>query len=338
VKAKKGQLLILTLIVMAIGLIVISPLLRYLDSSYTQYLHELNRTNAYYTADAMMENILNDIYRGVDVYNQNVSAPYNLLNPLNGSGYLNSGYDIGVVINNSIPQSLDTPQGSSDWIYLDPGISTCNTSSCNTSLLLGSLGKDLTHDFQLYLIGGNQVQVNWAFDDEGVRYCYWLVFMFCSARCPYYVSGSMWMLDRDGVKIPLTERNGSAPESTPLHLWFNWSVPEGATGNYTIQFKNTGCHRYAVRDWLGSCLGDELRASYSEPFVAVDDTNYTWVRVGKEIEGVAYSYQDYMITATAKRNNQDIVSITALVRHSPGPMAWWKDQIVEIPGWQVTYY
>ena len=337
VKAKKGQILILTIIVMAIGLIVISPLLAYLDSSYSQYLHELNRTTAYYATDAMMENILNDLYQGVDIYNQNASTPYNQ----NGSNYLNSGYDISVAINNSILYSLPTPQGASNWSYLDPGITICDNSSCDTSKLLGSLATGATHNYSIYLVGGNQVQVNWAVNEPAPPVCGWIVVIIipvyvCCAACPNHSEGSMWMLYPNGSPVAGTAVNGSVTNA-PLTLNFNWSVPEGASGNYTIGFKNINSYRkYSDNVWFCNCNVNNSVAS--TVFSSSGATDHTWVRVGKEIGGEVYSYQDYMITATARRANQDVLSIIAYVRQSPGPITWWKDQIIEIPSWQIIYY
>jgi len=334
VKAKKGQILILTIIVMAIGLIVISPLLAYLDSSYSQYLHELNRTTAYYAADAMMENILNDLYRGVDIYNQNESTPYNQ----NGSDYLNSGYNISVAINNSILYSLPTPQGSSNWSYLDPGITICDNSSCDTSKLLGSLALGATHNYSIYLVGGNQVQVNWAVENVAPPVCGFTLWPFyrCSATCSNHSEGTIQMLYQNGSPVAGTAVNGSVTNA-PLTLNFSWSVPEGASGNYTIQFKNTNSYsKYSSTHWADNCDGND--SVVSTVFSSSGATDHTWVRVGKEIGGEVYSYQDYMITAKARRANQDVLSIIAYVRQSPGPITWWKDQIIEIPSWQIIYY
>ncbi len=328
----KGQILIFTLIVMAIGLIVISPLLSYLDSSTERYANELVRALAYYNADTMMTGILNDIYSGVNVWVQNISSPYNLLNPPNGSGYLNSGYDVMVRINNSVIAAMPTPEASDDWIYLDPGISTCNTSSCNPDNLLGTLAQNQYHRYQIYLDGGSDVQVNWAAEgsDCGILWT-------CSPwLCSYHVDVDMSMVDRNGSTVPNTSCSGTS-ESAPLILHFNWSVPESLSGNYTIIFHNSGCtqRRNLLVFW---CYDSESSPALTS-FSGAGATDHTWVRVGKQqAGGTVYTYQDYTITATARRNNRDIVSITALIRHDPGASAWWLPQTVEIPSWQITYY
>ena len=332
-KAKKGQILILTLIVMALGLIIISPLLSYLDTSLSQYTHGLVRTQAYYVADAMMTNILNDVYAGVYVYDQNISSPYSR------NGYMNSSYNVNVSINNSMPFPIPTPVAGNDWIYLDPGVSICNTSSCDPDLLLSSLAFGSTHEFTIYLLGGNQVQINWSFDDEGVC-CMW----GCdggAGPCSYHPGGRMWITyPNNGSTIPGTTVCGSATYSA-AHLYLNYSVPAGLTGNYTIKFLNDNSYRVSSQNIFCTCSGNETRPSFSARFVGTNDSDYTWVRVGKSAEGgQSTSYQDYMITVTAKSsgNNAKIVSITAFVRHGPGPMGYWLPQTVGIPSWQITYY
>ncbi|MFA5054661.1 MAG: hypothetical protein WC562_00600 [Dehalococcoidia bacterium] len=322
-KAKKGQVFILVLMVMAIGLIVISPLLDYLSSSYRTYTKDLIKTNAYYAADAMMEYIIHDIQRGVNVYELNASTSYSQ------DDYLDSGMDVTVTINDSMPQPLAPPEGGSGWTYLDPGILICPEASCDSTLLLSSLGYGKTHDFPLYLVEEADIEVNWTMDDEGR----W--FLFCGT-CSYYLGASMWMNYPNGSKIAETEVSGSSTNA-PLTLNFDWTVPEGGTGDYTVQFKNTGCHRQSQCSWF-SCDGNENRPSYSASVSGTGDTSYTWVKIGMEKDGVVYTYQDYSVTATASKNGEDLVSITAYIRHSPGSMVYWLEQTVEIAGWQVTYH
>lgn len=331
-KAKKGQVFILVLMVMAIGLIVISPLLDYLSSSYRTYTRDVIKTNAYYAADAMMAYILHDIQRGVNVYEANVETAYSQ------DDYLGSGMDVSVTINDSMPQPVATPEGGSGWIYLDPGITICADTSCDSTLLLNSLGYGKTHDFPVYLVEDADIEVNWTMDDPGAT-------CWCDdgGHCAYYLGASMWMNYPNGSKITATEVSGSS-SNNPLTLNFNWTAPE--TDTYTVQFENTGCHRDQARNcgWFFVCFftgcdtNQVNRPSLSAAFGGNGDTDYTWVRIGKEEDGVVYSYQDYSVTATASKNGEDLVSITAYIRHSPGPLAYWLEQTVEIPSWQVTYY
>jgi hypothetical protein len=322
-KTRKGQILILTLIVMAMGMIIISPMLGYLDSSYRQFTYEIIQTKAYYTTDAVMETIISDIYRGVNIYEQNISTPYG-----QGTVFLDSGYTIEVGINRSIPFPLPTPQGSSDWFYFDPGITICNSSSCDSSKLLKSLAYGSTHNYSVYLVGGNSVQINWAMDDSH-DWC-WL------GSGSYHVGGTLSIYYWNGTKA--AGPSGGINTSQMCRIWLNWSVPEGSTGNYTIAFKNNNCYRQTVSNVITCSFTNTTRPSYSAAFLGADDTDYTWVRVGTEINGEVYSYNDYYVTATAKRGNEPIVSIVAAIRHNPGPQGYWMEQTVEIPSWQITYY
>jgi hypothetical protein len=335
VKNKKGQVLILTLIVMAIGLIVISPVLRYLNSSYNSFIHETKRTEAYYAADAVMTLILNDVYRGVDVYNANVSSPYNQENFLIGD------FDVNVVIEETLSAPLPTPSASSEWIYMDPGVSITTE---NSSTSLESLAYGGTHEFELYLVGGHDVQVNWCFNDESLN-CLWNY----AYMCPYYCMGSIWMKYGNGSTIPGTLVSGGSDDpvdpdylpSEALTVRLNYSVPEEGTGNYSIVFRNDNSYRVKLPLSGGICSctgGNENRAAYTKPFVADDDPNFTWVRVGNEEGESVYAYRDYFIQATASKDGRDVLSITAYVRHVPGPLGWWKEQTVEIPTWDITYY
>jgi len=144
------------------------------------------------------------------------------------------------------------------------------------------------------------------------------------------------------MKSGVVVSSGTVTSNTnpQLTLNFSWSIPEGANGNYTISFKNNNSY-FTVSTFdshgNGDCCSHNNNFA-SAVFSGDGAINRTWVAIGKQIGGQVYSYQDYMITATAKKNGQNIVSITAVVRHSPGPLAWWQEQTVVIPSWQVYYY
>lgn len=324
-KPKKGQILIIVLMIMAIGLIVISPLLHYVDTSYNIYLRNLKATNAYYATDAMMEYIINDIFSGIDVYNQNISTPYNQLN------YLNSGFDINVTISNTVALPLPPPKAYDEPVVLDPGI----------PFGLGTLAAGATHDYNIYLLGNTSVEVNWPFND-GPKYGAWG--FFCYNECDYFTNGSISIYkctdnsSNCSTRVlqygPITGQNTSAQ----LQLNTKWNVSAGQSGWYTIRFKNQSWRMNQVAFWGCACSGNEPSSVTSRPFSGANESNYTWVKIGKQVGGEFYLYQDYTVKATAEQNNKSIVSITAYVRHSPGPLAWWKTQTVEIPTWQVTYY
>jgi hypothetical protein len=99
-KAKKGQALVLALIVMGVGLIVIVPLLHYVDTTYGVYISANTHSNAYYAADAMMEQIMNDMLTGQFNTTKNYGQ-----SPANGL----NGYNVSTVISNNITWPPSTP-------------------------------------------------------------------------------------------------------------------------------------------------------------------------------------------------------------------------------------
>jgi len=328
-KTKKGQILVLVLMVMVIGLIIISPLLSYVSTSYNIYLHNLIDTNAYYTADAMMAKILNDVYSGISVYGQNMSTPYSKKN------YLYSGYDIDVVINDSVAQPLPTQQKANDWIYLDPGVTVANPGNAYT---LGSLPYGQKYEFPVYLLGNTSVEVNWTFNGTAAILTTCSCGNNCPVTCPYNCIGLIYINNSAGV--PQYQVNGSSI-SKALELHGNWTVPADQSGTYNISFINRSWRYNALQSPSNCvCTGFEGRTANSESFngSGIYGNGDTWVKIGKQVGGQVYLYQDYTITATAKKNNQNILSITACIRQTPGPLAWWKEQTVEIPSWQIKYY
>ncbi len=320
-KAKKGQILILVLILMAVGLIVISPLLHYLNSSYNLYLNKLNDTMAYYTADAVMGKIFSDIYAGEDIYilNKSDSTRYN---NQSATGWLN-GYKISTSVNNSIAEP-PPPSGSeyADWIYIDPGC----------ALGLNSLANGATHTFKVYLTAETTVTAHWYFKDTK------------AGSCNYYCKGRMWIAYENESKVQYVnssyvdtgeKMNGV---STAFDQTLSWIVPQGGSGNYKIEFQNL-----AVRGSGTGCPNQSRSMSVmtAKPtFSGIGDPLYTWVRMGNSSGGQVYQYQDYTITTTARlaSTNTNIASVTACVRQTPGPLIWWKHQSLAVVSWTVTYY
>jgi len=230
VKSKNGQVLILTLIIMAIGLIVISPLLSYLQSSQKMYTSKLIDSAGYLTADAMMSKIFSDMWAAENIYELNISESENYNNQ-SESGWLN-GFSISTSIDNSINNS-PPPSGTAGWVYLDPAI----------SFGLDTLENGDTHVYEAYLTENTSVTVNWYFKDAKR-----------TSSCNYYCNGSMWISDGSGTvcgsdSVVLT--NGS---STAFQQQLTWTVPSGGTGNYFFNFENL-----ATRTYGSGCPSTEYR-------------------------------------------------------------------------------
>jgi hypothetical protein len=320
VKTKKGQILVLVLMLMAVGLIIMSPLLRYLDSSFNVYSNKWNEAMAYYTADAMIGKIFNDLYAAKDIYILN-NADTSRYNNESATGWLN-GFKINTSISKSIAFNPPPPNQEAGWIYLDP--------AC--SFGLDTLAHDDTHYFPLYLNGGMNVTVNWYFMDQR------------SGTCNYNCSGSMKITYENGSTVK--DGNGSdvatGAISNGLSVAFDkqlsWDVPESGTGNYTIQFQNL-----AYRFTGSSCSTNQSRdmeVMYEPPtYSGIGETGYTWVRLGDTIEGKVYQYEDYTITtiATLAATDTDIVRLDVCVRQLPGPGYYWLPQELVVLTWQLTY-
>jgi hypothetical protein len=323
VKAKKGQILVLVLMLMAVGLIVISPLLAYLNTSYNIYSSKIDDTTAYYTVDAMMGKMFGDMYAGENIYILNASDSTRYNNQSNG-GWLN-GYKISTSINNSIA-SPPPPSGSqyADWIYMDPG--------CAFGLNTLADGAP-SHDFNIYLTGGSSVTANWYFKGSG--------------SCDYYCIGKMWIAYPNGSTVTYT--NGSPVSigptmngvKTAFQQQLSWTVPQSGSGNYYIKFQNNSKRKIPSGCSTNQSFNMNDALMVVKPtFSGIGETNHTWVRVGNSYGGQVYQYQDYTITTTAKlaSTNADILRIVACVRQTPGSLMWWEHQSLAVISWMITYY
>ncbi len=318
-KAKKGQILILVLILMAVGLIVMAPLLHYMDTSYNIYQSKYNDTMAYYTIDAMMGNLFIDMYAGENIYMLNRSD-----SRYNPAGEWLNGYNISTSVNNSMPSPPPASGGEHPgFTYLDPGC----------SFGLNTLPYGQTYVFNVSLTEGDNVTVNWYFkDSQYVR--------FGRTPCNYYCIGNISITYRINGSI-VTNATGSAVTTgnkmngvnTAFQQQLNWTVPQGGSDIYSIKFKNL-----AQRGDGFSC-GNVTR-SMSQMFVkptfsGIGDPLYTWVRTG---DSTGYQYQDYTITSTASRHGTNVASVTACVRQTPGPSHWSEQQSLAVISWTITYY
>jgi hypothetical protein len=321
VKAKKGQILILVLMLMAVGLIVISPLLAYLNTSYNIYAGKLEDATAYYTVDAMMGKIFGDLYTGTNVYILNVSDSTRYNNQ-SASGWLN-GYNISTYVNNSMASPPPPSLGeTADWIYRDPG--------CDFGL--NSLAHDATYTYNVSLTEGTSVMSNWYFQDSK------------SGSCNYTCSGVMWIAYANLSPVPGATTGTLTFTNTGFSGNLNWTVPPGGTANYSVRFQNLATRK------SGSGCSTTSDRSMSQMFVKPtfsgagpadpDYLKYTWVRLGNSYGGQVYLFQDYTITTTARRvsTNTDVLTVTACVRQTPGPLMPEEHQTLAVVSWTVTYY
>ncbi len=66
-RGRSGQILILVLGVMGLGMFVLAPLLAYVDVSLRMSMRYELKTEAYLAAEAGIERVIGDLYMGTDI-------------------------------------------------------------------------------------------------------------------------------------------------------------------------------------------------------------------------------------------------------------------------------
>lgn len=154
-KAKKGNTLIVVLCVMAMGIIIISPLLHYVETTTNRYKSEIVDTNAYYAADALMEKIMSDLYVLTNISLENQNGNYSMHVP---NGWLN-GYNASATINAS-PLWAAPPSLTTGGNYSITTTATRNDSSTGQPVKLVSITACLhTTDTLVQILAW---QINWS--------------------------------------------------------------------------------------------------------------------------------------------------------------------------------
>jgi hypothetical protein len=355
-KAKKGQILIFVLVVMVFGLIAITPLLYYLSATQKHYEYVLIDTVGYYSADAMMEQVMSDLAAVEDVSALAASGSYTASPGLNGCKVNTS---ISLLRTGSLPP----PEGDILYSeqYLDPGV----------GLTPDPLGNGDTYSCKVYLVEGSNVIVHWYFDDSRDSYL--------GDTCDYHCNGEMWLTYENSTPVLYSSGSpvhlSSSNTNTAFNQSLSWTVPVNMSGNYYINFKQNsyrlivGAYGYCdsgkvipdrwspglsltncddtqtitIQYLLAGTWWPLLRTintyACASPYSGTGAMDHTWVRVNTSYGGQAGQYADYAITTTARDlNDKDIVSITAYVRQTPGPSLYQDPQDIQIISWQITYY
>ncbi len=131
----KGQLLILVLGIMAIGMLVIAPLLAYVDLSLRLSLRSHGKTAGYYAAEAGVHMAIGDLYVGQDIMDKTYTGEMN-------------NYKF---ISNVSPAYGTAPQDVTE-AYFDPGV----------SMALRPLASGDTHEYSLVALKGKALKISWA--------------------------------------------------------------------------------------------------------------------------------------------------------------------------------
>lgn len=151
-RKERGQILVLVLVVMVFGVLVVTPLLAYVDISLRLYHSTHHRTAAYYAADAGVERVIGDLYQ-----RENILAPgYNVTSNEPIEGYtFNATADL--------PEGEAPPPPETE-VYLDPG-------GC---FGMRPIVADGEWNYSIVLPAGQSLKVNWAAyvrDEAGTEHC-----------------------------------------------------------------------------------------------------------------------------------------------------------------------
>lgn len=203
-RKEKGQILILVLVVMVFGVIVVTPLLAYVDISLRLFSRTHDRAAAYYTADAGVERVISDLYQRI-----------NILDP---------GYNVnGLIKGYTFNATADLPEGEAPpppetEVYLDPG-------GCFGMRPIVAEGN---WSYNITLPQGQSLKVNWAAyvkDEAGTEHCRGEIELWLDDNL---VASSLYSGDQeDGDEGRAVAITWDIP---------GWLITEA--GTYTIKFKN----------------------------------------------------------------------------------------------------
>jgi hypothetical protein len=169
-RSRRGQVLILVLGVMGMGLLVVAPLLAFLDISFRLSMNYQMKTESYIVAEAGIERVIGDLYMATDIrvptYDFNDSA-VNEAPPLQG----NFKFQINV----TEPTTLGVAPLETES-YLDPG-SCLGMRPINTTVPYW--------DYDFFMTHGEDLKVSWAYyvaddacnpdDEPGTEYAWTVI-------------------------------------------------------------------------------------------------------------------------------------------------------------------
>lgn len=276
-RRERGQILILVLAVMALGLLVIGPLLAYVDVSLRLTSRTQDRTAAYYAADAGVERVIGDLYQGVNV----LAADYYRSETIKGYTFVATA---------SLPESDAPPPPATD-IYLDPG-------GCFGLRPLKAKGdpdgKDVWN-YSLVLVKGESVKINWAASIDtgsGTEHCLGEI--------------EILKLDENGdeveppIKSTGVQGDGDDGRLVAITLYVPGNeIEEG--GTYRIKFSN---HSY-----LGDDPTTNFVDSYAVCFKYGGDEDHTFT-------GSITSNPDHFITDASNNNEMTILAFNQNEGHT----------------------
>jgi len=151
-RKERGQILILVLVVMVFGVLVVTPLLAYVDISLRLFHRSEHRAAAYYAADAGVERVIGDLFQSKNILAEGYYVTSN--GPI-------KGYTFNATA--SLPQGEAPPPPETE-VYLDPG-------GC---FGMRPIAADGAWNYTIVLPQGQSLKVNWAAfvpDGTGTEHC-----------------------------------------------------------------------------------------------------------------------------------------------------------------------
>ena len=151
-RKERGQILILVLVVMVFGVLVVTPLLAYVDISLRLFHRSEHRAAAYYAADAGVERVISDLFQSVNILAEGYNVTSN--GPIKGYTFYATA---------SLPQGEAPPPPETE-VYLDAG-------GC---FGMRPIAADDAWNYTIILPQGQSLKVNWAAfvpDETGTEHC-----------------------------------------------------------------------------------------------------------------------------------------------------------------------
>jgi hypothetical protein len=278
-----GQVLILAIILMAVGALVMTPLLSQLATGLGRGGSEREQRFKVYVAEAAINRTMADLIRGAD----GVATTYTTTEPNTGNNNVYtittsytapsvtvSDYTPSVTL--TLPTSVQS-QPTAFPNYFDPGITHPN---------LATVAPGRAYLMRLYNVKAGTIQVNWAYSPAGIsRIAIWRGMPVVSL-----VPIPAGLVITAPTNNPILD-TGSSPSTATYSRTVALAVnpaTDNSGGVYTIVFENR--HNVTLT---------------TAAFAPSGGTSNTWV--------YAKAYRDYNVTATVGS-----VSVSAYVRQAPG--------------------
>ncbi|MBI2865741.1 MAG: hypothetical protein HYX99_00050 [Chloroflexi bacterium] len=287
VKGSRGQILPLAIVLLAAGMLVLTPLLSQLATMLQKGGNEREQRMKVYAAETSINRVIADLIRGAD----GVGTTYTTTQPHTGGSFqtftITTSYSApSVTVNDYTPTiTISLPTGTqarpaTQLNYVDPGV---------THPQLATIPGGYTYLIRLYNVKAGTLQVNWAYSPAGIsRLGVWAGMPVDNRTNQPYPPGQ---LDRWPTEQPILDTGFTSATAT-----FNRTAAiavdpatDGSGGVYTLVFDNS--------------RGTQSKTTAA--FAASGGPGDTWVYVK--------AYKDYIITATVGG-----VSVSAYLRQVPG--------------------